>query len=286
MKVATSLPVNNPSSEATKLITEWLADGAIGHVREVHNWSSRPFWPQGIDRPAEAQPIPEGLDWNMWLGPAPERPFNQRLSAVRLAWLVRFRLRLVRRHGLLQFRRRVQNSGADAARRRRGLLQRIAMTRPSRRLPSCIWIIPRARDRPPVRMSWYDGGLRPPRPAGLRGEDQHYFQAGEDNEGILYVGDKGFILAGFNGNNPRVYPESKKYQAAGAAAARRTGRATWPSISGWRHARAADRSPLANFEIQSPVTEAFLLGLPGAAVPGRADRSGIRPRCGSPVRRS
>ena len=76
MKVATSLPVNNPSSEPTRLISEWLADGAIGHVREVHNWSSRPFWPQGVGRPEEAEPVPEGLEWNLWLGPAAERPFN------------------------------------------------------------------------------------------------------------------------------------------------------------------------------------------------------------------
>ncbi len=76
MQVATSLPVNNPSSESTHLIASWIADGAIGAVREVHNWSSRPFWPQGVDRPKEAQPVPAGLDWDMWLGPAPERPFH------------------------------------------------------------------------------------------------------------------------------------------------------------------------------------------------------------------
>src|SRR5947209_156229 len=51
MKVATSVTINNPSTESTRLISEWIADGAIGHVREVHNWSSRPFWPQGIERP-------------------------------------------------------------------------------------------------------------------------------------------------------------------------------------------------------------------------------------------
>src|SRR5713226_2050724 len=65
MKVATSLTVNNPSSDATKLLSDWIADGAIGQVREVNNWSSRPFWPQGIDRPKESQPIPEGLNWDL-----------------------------------------------------------------------------------------------------------------------------------------------------------------------------------------------------------------------------
>ena len=77
MKVATSVTVNNPSSQSTKLISDWLADGAIGPVREVHNWSSRPFWPQGIDRPAAVDPVPAGLDWDLWLGPAPERPFSK-----------------------------------------------------------------------------------------------------------------------------------------------------------------------------------------------------------------
>ena len=77
MKVATSVTVNNPSSDSTQTIAQWIADGAIGPVREVHNWSSRPFWPQGIERPAAVDPVPPGLDWDMWLGPAAERPFNK-----------------------------------------------------------------------------------------------------------------------------------------------------------------------------------------------------------------
>jgi hypothetical protein len=116
-------------------------------------------------------------------------------------------------------------------------------------------------------MSWYDGGLRPKRPAGLRAEDQHYFQAGEDNEGILYVGDKGIILGGFNGNNPRVYPESKKYQPPP-----RQPRPDGPrdvAIDQWvAAAKGGAPAPLANFEIQSPVTEEFLLGCIAQRFPG------------------
>src|SRR5215470_7192230 len=59
-KVATGLPVNNPASESTHLISSWIADGAIGRVSEVHNWSSRPYWPQGMERPKEVQPEPDG----------------------------------------------------------------------------------------------------------------------------------------------------------------------------------------------------------------------------------
>ena len=266
MKVATSLPVNNPSSEPTRLISEWLADGAIGHVREVHNWSSRPFWPQGIDRPLEAQPVPEGLDWNLWLGPAPERPFNH--VYLPFSW-----------RGWYDFG--CGSFGDMGCYSFAGVFKILGLTPPvtveACSSESCEETYPKASivhleypaagGRPAVRMSWYDGGLRPKRPAGLRPEDQHFFEAGEDNEGILYLGDKGMILAGFNGNNPRVYPESKKYQPPP-----RPPRGQRPPDAAIDQFVAACKggaaAPLANFEIQSPVTEAFLLGCIAQRFPG------------------
>ena len=74
--VATQIAVANQASEATRLLCEWIWDGAIGPVREVSNWSSRPYWPQGLERPKEAERVPEGLDWDLWLGPAPQRAFH------------------------------------------------------------------------------------------------------------------------------------------------------------------------------------------------------------------
>jgi hypothetical protein len=74
--VATQVVVGNQASEATRLLCEWIWDGAIGPVRQVINWSSRPYWPQGVERPKETQPVPNGFDWDLWLGPSPERPFN------------------------------------------------------------------------------------------------------------------------------------------------------------------------------------------------------------------
>ena len=74
--VATQIAVANQASEDTRLLCEWIWSGAIGPVREVVDWSTRPFWAQGVERPKEAQPVPEGLDWDLWLGPAPERPLT------------------------------------------------------------------------------------------------------------------------------------------------------------------------------------------------------------------
>src|SRR5207247_5011939 len=68
-KRATQLAVGNAASEDTRRLSEWVAAGAIGPVREVHNWSSRPFWPQGIERPPVSEPVPEGFDWDLWIGP-------------------------------------------------------------------------------------------------------------------------------------------------------------------------------------------------------------------------
>jgi hypothetical protein len=115
---------------------------------------------------------------------------------------------------------------------------------------------PENRGRAPLRLSWYDGGLTPPRPAGLRTEDARLFQRG--GEGVLYVGDQGILLGAFNGQNPRIYPESKTYQAP----PRQRGGAPPPdrAVDQWIAACKGGPAPQASFEAQAPVTEAFLLG--------------------------
>ena len=266
MKVATSLTVNNPSSDSTKLLSDWIADGAIGQVREVHNWSSRPFWPQGIDRPKEVQPVPDGLDWNLWLGPAPERPFNH--AYLPFVW-----------RGWYDFG--CGSFGDMGCYSFAGVFKILDLVPPTaveacsgesydETFPKSSIVhldFPARGSRPSVHMAWYDGGMRPPRPAGLKQEDQHFFRSGEDNEGIMYVGDKGIILAGFNGNNPRVYPEFTKYQAPPRQRGERGYRDV--AIDQWLTAcKGSGPAPLANFEIQSPVTEAFLLGCLAQRFPG------------------
>ncbi len=266
-KVATSLPVNNPSTEPTRVISEWLADGAIGQVREVHNWSSRPFWPQGVGRPADPDPVPDGLDWDMWLGPAAERPFNKAyLPFVWRGW---------HDFGCGSF-------GDMGCYSFAGLFKILNLTPPviveassseswEETFPKASMVhltFPANGSRAALRLSWYDGGLRPPRPAGLQQRDQKLFEGGEDGEGIMYVGDKGILLAGFSGNSPHVYPESPKYQYQPPR--RQPGEPRRdPAIDQWIAACKGGPAPLANFEIQSPVTEAFLLGCIAQRFPGQ-----------------
>ena len=106
-KVATQMGNQGMAFEGNRLINEWIWAGAIGQVREVHVWSDRPthkgknplWWAQGIERPADTPPVPETLDWDLWLGSAPYRPYQPGLRPVCLAWLVGFRLRRIGGHG-------------------------------------------------------------------------------------------------------------------------------------------------------------------------------------------
>ena len=266
MKVATGLPVNNPSSESTHLLAAWIADGAIGQVREIHNWSGRPYWPQGIDRPAETQPVPEGLDWDLWLGPAPERPFNK--AYLPFVWRGWYDfgcgsfgdMGCYSFAGLFKILDLAPPTAVEAS-----SSESFEETYPKASIVRLEY--PAHDNRASVKMAWYDGGIKPDRPAGMLKEDEHLFVHNDEGEGVMYVGDKGIILAGFNGDRPRVYPESKKYQAPqrqrGARANQRDG-----AVDQWIAACKGGPASLTNFEISSPVTEAFLLGCLAQRLPG------------------
>ena len=282
-KVATALPVNNPYTPVTQTISEWIADGAIGRVREVHNWSSRPYWPQGIDRPKEAQPAPQNLNWDLWVGPAPMRPYNK--AYLPFVW-----------RGWYDFG--CGSFGDMGCYSFAGVFKILGLTPPTaveacsgesyeETFPQASIVhldFPAREGRPEIRMSWYDGGLHPPRPAGITEEDGRQFR--HRQEGVMYVGDKGILLAGFNGQNPRVYPPSPKYvipprqeirpevrsdagaQPAQAAQPAQPAPPRNPSIDAWIAACKGGPAALTNFEIQSPVTEAFLLGCMAQRLPG------------------
>jgi hypothetical protein len=76
--VVTQMGNQGHAEEGARLINEWIASGALGTVREVHCWTNRPVWPQGIARPEGSMPVPGTMDWNLWLGAAPHRPYMDR----------------------------------------------------------------------------------------------------------------------------------------------------------------------------------------------------------------
>jgi predicted dehydrogenase len=206
-KVATQMGNQGQASEETRLTCEAIWDGAIGQVREVHVWTDRPlnglnkwYWPQGIDRPKGEDPIPDTLDWDLWIGPAPMRPYVTKVYNP-FVW-----------RGWWDF-----GTGAlgdigchtmDPVFRALKLGQPISVE-------ACCTLVndetypvasrvtyefPARGDLAPVRLHWYDGGMKPARPPEL--EDGKMW----DTNGTLYVGDKGKMLG------HRLIPESRQQE--------------------------------------------------------------------------
>jgi len=249
--VATQVAVGPQASESTRQLCEWIWAGAIGPVRQVLNWSSRPFWPQALERPKDTQPVPEGLDWDLWLGPAPARPFHRIYQPfVWRGWhdfgcgalgdMGCYSYDVVFRVLKLDAPTSVEASSSD----------RYEETFPAASMVHLDF--PARGEMPPVRLTWYDGGLLPPRPAEL--EDTQNL----DKEGLMFVGDRGTILCGFTGENPRLIPDAKmkSFQQPAKTLPRSPG-----NEREWLDAcKGGKVKPGANFEFSGVVTEALLLG--------------------------
>jgi predicted dehydrogenase len=235
---------------------EIVRSGAIGAVREVHVWTNRPIWPQGIARPRHIDPIPATLRWDLWLGPAPHRPFAAARKddgflgyapfhwrgfwdfgtgalgdmACHLANLPFFALEL----GAPDW---VEADGEGGN----------AETAP--RASTIRFGFPARGDRGPVVLTWYDGGRKPP-PDVLHDQGQ----AG----GFLLVGDRGRLYS------PTDYGETfellPREQFRGFELPERTLPRSPGVHDEWLDCIASGDQPLASFEYAAPFTEAMLLG--------------------------
>jgi predicted dehydrogenase len=256
--LATQVAVMNEASKATRLLTEWVAAGVIGQVREVHNWSQRPYWPQGLNRPKGTPMTPAGLDWDLWLGPAPWRPYNPIYQPfVWRAWfdfgegsigdMANYSFDTMFRVLELTAPTTVEASSTP----------RFKETFPEAELVR--WEFPARQGklggpRAPVTIHWYDDHLRPPRPAELLPGEKMNDSAGE---GMLYVGDKGKILCGFEGAHPRLIPDSRMKEFTPPPDDLPVSPGAYQE---WLGAIHGGPMPGANYEFEQPVVEALLLG--------------------------
>lgn len=85
-KVATQMGNQGHSNEGNRFIYEYVNSGMLGDVTEIHCVTNRPIWPQGLERPPGEDPVPENLDWDLWLGPAAQRPFKGNRLYHDFAW--------------------------------------------------------------------------------------------------------------------------------------------------------------------------------------------------------
>jgi predicted dehydrogenase len=258
--VTTQMGIQGHSGEGARLICEWIWDGAIGRVTEVDAWCSLSYYPFGhaywsskwSRRPKETPPIPATLDWDLWLGPAPQRPYHPAYHPLVWRCWWDFGSGMMGDRGAhtldpvfwalkLGHPTSVEATSLDLNPDTHPVASIVTYQFPAR------------GDLPPVKLTWYDG-LRAPRPAEL--EDGR--QMGNVEGGSLFKGSEGKLMAGVYGEDPRLIPESrmKVYKKP---------EKTIPRVEGsheqdWVRACKSGGRAGADFEYSSLLTEICLLG--------------------------
>lgn len=269
-KVATHfLPAS--SGDEVRLVADWIKDGAIGTVREVHNWSNRPVWPQYATIPTDRPAVPDGFDWDLWLGPSLARPYHPHYThAVFRGWyefgggaiadMGHYSLWPVFQEFDLDAPIAVESTPSHVCSIKDNVSSKIQNDYSYPFACTIRFRFAAKANRPAIDLFWHDGGMKPPTPE----------QAQENNrelpaEGMMFVGDKGKILGGFRGENPQIIPErkSRQYRADKGAAAQvpqERGRARAARNPAWVKTFKGREPTYGDFLLAGPISEAFNLG--------------------------
>jgi predicted dehydrogenase len=268
--VATQMGNQGHATEGARLTNEWIQAGVIGDVREVHVWTDRAgrWWKQGTLRPTDTPPVPSTLDWNLWLGPIRERPYHAAYapSLWRGWWdfgtgaMGDMGCHIID-HPVWALRPGPPTSVESRTTLDGTLLEGDKLNFETYPVAAMIFYNFPARGKlPPVRMTWYDGGLMPPAPAGMPDG-----QRLPDN-GVLYIGSKGVMYHSSHGGMPEVLPASLKEKAA---AVPKTMARSPGHYEEWIAACKGGPKPVSNFDYAGPMTEIALLGVLSLRSPGR-----------------
>ena len=249
-KVVTQMGNQGHASEGARLINEWIWDGAIGDVTEVYTWTNRPIWPQGVGRPEAVPAIPPTLNWDVWQGPAPNRPYHPAYVPFKWRGWWDYGTGAVGDMGAhiidhpfwalkLNYPTRIQASSTKINDETYPLASMITYDFPER------------GDMPPVKLHWYDGKILPPRP--------HELEPGRKmgGGGVIFTGTKGKLMCSTYGSNPRLIPETKmkEYELPEKSIPRSPG-----IHAEWIEACKNGSTTTSNFDYASKLTEMMILG--------------------------
>ena len=255
-------------------LAAWINAGVIGTVREVHNWTNRPFWPQGMQEyHTSGPPVPDGFNWELWQGPEPDRPYHPSYTfAVYRGWYAYgtgclgdmgqyslWQPYRILNLGVPEFVEARPNNEAFVDEHNVSDGRRISLIG----LPKAStvrWRHPATTDRPAVDTFWYDGGMKPQTPEEL-------YEDNEDlaDEGMLFIGDKGKILCDFRATKPRLIPQSRQRAFEGSVVAQDVDRTT-PEDE-WVNAIKNGTKSRGSFEQVSALAEAVTLACIALRVP-------------------
>jgi hypothetical protein len=211
-KVVTQMGNQGSSGDDTRKVETWIQAGMIGDVHTVHVWTNRPVWPQGIATPTGTFEIPKELDWDLWLGTAPQRDYNPiYLPEIWRGWVdfgtgslgdmgchfIDVPYRALKLHYPIAVECSVGSVYT-------GFFKEAFYT--DSYPPSSITYIhfPQRGDMIPVQLIWYDGGMKPRRPDELLPDEEMEKADG----GMIFEGTKGKLMAGLFGGNPTLLPTS------------------------------------------------------------------------------
>jgi predicted dehydrogenase len=146
-------------SESRRLV-ELLRADVLGEIRRIHIWTDRPIWPQGLQRPTKAEAIPTTLDWDLWIGPAPMRPFHSSYAPFNWRGWWDFGTGALGDMGchnmdLAFFALDLKNPTRIKAQGEGGTDQSPPTA------STVTWQFPGNEHRGPVELTWYDGGRKP-----------------------------------------------------------------------------------------------------------------------------
>ena len=205
-KVATQMGNQGNSGEGIRKTCEWIWDGAIGEVTEVHAWTNRPIWPQGLERPSETPSTPPTMYWDYFIGPASWRPYHPLYTPWNWRAWWDFGTGALGDMGChivdpavwalkLGQPTRFNGSSTQVNTESAPYAETVHYEFPDRGKVGKIKL-------PPVKLTWYDGGILPPRPEEL--PDGQIM--GDRSGGVLFVGTKGKLMSGCYGRDPILLP--------------------------------------------------------------------------------
>ena len=254
--VATQMGNQAQASKDTRLIQEFVLDNAIGPIREAHIWTDRPsrglfgeYWPQGVTRPKDKPPVPKTIDWDLWIGPAPLRPYHPAYAPFAWRGWWDFGTGALGDIGCHYF-----DPVFRALKLRAPSSVEAVSTRVNKEtypLGSVATYHFSAREQmPALKLVWHDGGLRPTRPEVLRDG----IELGDN--GVMLVGEHGVLLTDWD-TRWRIYPEelADDYGTPPQVLSRSPGH-----HEEWIEACRGGQVAGSNFDWAGPLTETVLLG--------------------------
>ncbi|MDR3703452.1 MAG: Gfo/Idh/MocA family oxidoreductase [Candidatus Sulfopaludibacter sp.] len=196
-------------------VMAWINQGEIGTLREVHNWTNRPVWPQYATIPTDTPPVPQGFNWDLWLGPEAQRPYHPHYTHMVFRGWYDFgggSMADMGHYSLWTVFNALELSGPTSVEpmfsHHCAFNESVSTTiKNDFSFPTAGVVrfkYPARGQRPPIELIWYEGGMHPTTPEELEQDHQEL-----PLEGMMFVGDKGKILAGFHVDSPRLIPESR-----------------------------------------------------------------------------